>query len=332
MANQVLDTFNEHLLNKTYSTNSFEEGLKVRKKQDAISYNYVGLNKPLTKYIALDLDKGVESTYMFEKKNLPVPTLIVINRETGNCHYLYGLKKPVSFYKNSRLRPQSYLKQTTLALTHELEADIAYAHTIVKNPNSKYWKILENDVYYDLEDFEEYLDINKFDAKQSVVFDVAVGGRNVALFDNLRFWAYKEINIVDYLSYEAWLDSVSAKATQLNNYEAPLDLKEVGHTAKSVAKWVWRNQDRVKGGVNRGVMSHLGLINDGMSLEQKQSASALFTNDSRKSGTRGKITTAIIKLKCNGAKITQESISITSDVSVRTIRKYWDEFLPMINE
>lgn len=294
----IIETFNNHLLEKVWCTNSFEDGLKVRSREKAIDFNYIGLNKPLTKYISLDIDRGSDSTYMFETKNMPLPTIITINPESGNCHYLYGLKNPVSFYENSRTKPQRYFEQTTLALANELEADLAFAHTIVKNPNSKHWKILEHDVYYDLEDFGEYLDINQYGKFENVKkLDIDSSSRNVCLFDNLRHWAYKEINVVEWVSFDRWFIAVESMANHFNDFDVKLPESEVRHTARSVAKWVWKHRDEINGAVNRGVMTRLGLISSSMNLEQKQRASNLYTADVIVSKTKGKIATAIIQLK-----------------------------------
>ncbi|KAA2242383.1 replication protein RepA, partial [Solihabitans fulvus] len=70
-------------------------------------------------------------------------------------------------------------------------------------------------------------------------------GRNVALFNRVRLWAYRAR-----LRYEdrvEWEEVTFAYAVNVNaEFAVELPLAEVGHTARSVARWVWRNFSREK--------------------------------------------------------------------------------------
>lgn len=50
-----IELFNKHLPDKVWCADDFEEGLKVRKKIDALARRYIGLNKPYREYISIDL-------------------------------------------------------------------------------------------------------------------------------------------------------------------------------------------------------------------------------------------------------------------------------------
>ncbi|WP_223956844.1 LuxR C-terminal-related transcriptional regulator, partial [Aeromonas caviae] len=71
-------------------------------------------------------------------------------------------------------------------------------------------------------------------------------GRNVALFDNVREWAYSAVR--EYWrpnGYDAWAEAVRATCDSANAFGleqgGPLPLSEVKATAKSIARWVWRH-------------------------------------------------------------------------------------------
>jgi len=64
------------------------------------------------------------------------------------------------------------------------------------------------------------------------------------LFDELRAWAYKAIR-QGWPDYNQWLNACLDRAIGYNvNFSTPLDISEVKHTAKSVAKWTHRNFTR----------------------------------------------------------------------------------------
>ncbi|MGP5371353.1 primase C-terminal domain-containing protein, partial [Pseudomonas helleri] len=80
-------------------------------------------------------------------------------------------------------------------------------------------------------------------AKEKPVEDYGLG-RNCMLFDQLRAWAYKAIR-QGWPDYNQWLNACLDRATGYNvNFTTPLDMSEVKHTAKSVAKWTHRNFNR----------------------------------------------------------------------------------------
>lgn len=80
-------------------------------------------------------------------------------------------------------------------------------------------------------------------AREKPVEDYGLG-RNCMLFDELRAWAYKAIR-QGWPDYNQWLNACLDRAIGYNvNFSTPLDISEVKHTAKSVAKWTHRNFTR----------------------------------------------------------------------------------------
>ncbi|WP_432520592.1 primase C-terminal domain-containing protein [Kineococcus sp. SYSU DK006] len=64
-------------------------------------------------------------------------------------------------------------------------------------------------------------------------------GRNVALFNRLRLWAYRARR--RYSDRLEWEEVVDAFALNVNHeFAIPLPAAEVAQTAQSVARWVWR--------------------------------------------------------------------------------------------
>ena len=66
---------------------------------------------------------------------------------------------------------------------------------------------------------------------------VREGGRNVALFDTVRFWAYMQDRGDD---LDRWADRVREHASRHNDrFPVPLPADEVRHLAWNVASWTW---------------------------------------------------------------------------------------------
>ena len=81
-------------------------------------------------------------------------------------------------------------------------------------------------------------------------------GRNIFLFDSLRFWAYDNIQTNRVCGMEAWEQSVIAAAQRINaaSYDhmpflagrGLLPLSECKAIGKSVARWTWLNFGKTK--------------------------------------------------------------------------------------
>jgi len=67
-------------------------------------------------------------------------------------------------------------------------------------------------------------------------------GRNCAMFDTVRFWAYKAIRANLSGGFDMWHTKVLEQAKNANDaFIQPLPYSEVKATAKSISRWVWRN-------------------------------------------------------------------------------------------
>ena len=138
---QQLEQFYAHLNEAVITTNDFAQGTKFRKREYVDQYSYCGLNQKYKRYLSFDLDiRG--SAHRFEDINLPTPTIITINPVNAHCHYLYHLKTPVAYHRNSRSAPQDFFEAVQKEMEIRLRADQAYNHTITKNPLHPRWRTL----------------------------------------------------------------------------------------------------------------------------------------------------------------------------------------------
>ncbi|HCG3424429.1 TPA: primase C-terminal domain-containing protein, partial [Acinetobacter baumannii] len=137
-------------------------------------------------------------------------------------------------------------------------------------------------------------------------------GRNCMMFDTVRFWAYEAIRAFISGSPDSWYAEVLKVAINANGaFLEPLPYSEVKATAKSIARWVWRNHTEAhakfierqtvkgrKGGLSSD-SSHGGKARSQQYSDMRQEA---------------------LKLHIQGIK--QKDIALQLNVSDRTIRTW----------
>jgi transcriptional regulator with XRE-family HTH domain len=127
------------------------------------------------------------------------------------------------------------------AFTAQLGADVHYTGLITKNPLHPSWDVTwhcrgEHDLYA-LHDLAEFVTLGRKTAPETL----GALGRNCALFDALRLWAYKAVRAYFKPGGLAdWQAAVHAHARAQNRFTVPLPEAEVRAIARSVAKWVWQ--------------------------------------------------------------------------------------------
>ncbi|GKS97668.1 replication initiation protein [Acidovorax sp. SUPP2825] len=319
----MLKAFINALPDKVRSTDDFQYGCKFRKKRKALQHLYVELPQFYKKYIALDIDKP-GSAYFWDSVGLPPPTFVIVNPENAHCHYLYELKIPVYYTEQARRAPQKFFEATDIALTNLLGADLGYVGHFIKNPLHPHWRLIHHPVRYDLEDFMEW-GVELKGNKNKQCLKESPEGRNTTLFDTLRLWAYQDV--LHQSSYEPFQQDVDSKALSLNGAfldceKGVLPAKEVLSTAKSVGNWTWRHRSTIGQQKNRGIMQ----LPADMPKTAKQVAGASYAhaNNSAKQSTREAVLQAAIGLKALGIPITQQSVAIRADVSMRTVKNHWN--------
>lgn len=232
------------LLNSTlgdYLACSDDFGNVIRlPKQEAFKQAYIAPNNSsFINCLLFDIDNE-EAGATWLDCDAPMPNWICQNPSNGHAHYGYQLIAPVPRTLKARATPQRYLARIQHAMTEQLRADRAYSHFLTKTPeHPKHRTIWGRKQPYTLPELAEWLP-DDLPLPKRIKRTEAVGeGRNVTLFDALRFWAYRERS--RYNCFDRWLNTCLAYANGLNQFSSPLPSNEVRHTATSVAKWTWQN-------------------------------------------------------------------------------------------
>lgn len=209
----------------------------------------------LRSLVVIDHDGG-EAEHAAALAGLPAPSYVALNPHTQDGHITYALAAPVCLTDAGSRRPVNLLARIESGLTTVLGGDVAYGGRITKNPYHQdhlpLWGELE--AVYSLRDLATALSdlgaLPKWNERR-LIRNTGIG-RNVALFDTVRHWAYRAWT--RYPDKHDWEQAVHAYAWNKNTgaiaeefTAGPLSQPEVTHLARSIARFVWRSDLRCKG-------------------------------------------------------------------------------------
>lgn len=262
LALQQRDLFSiERLPKKPYCTNDYADGFRPRilPAEKAIEYKHIQPNHPVIKFrLVFDLDRptGCElwsPLFVHEDAGLAPPNWVAINPKSGNGHIGYELEIPVRFDDELR-KSARYLAAIEQVYGRKLNADPSYSGHICKNPLNPHWKTEWLTIKpYSLDDLAEFVNLAgiKFGTKKAPLNNECFSlGRNCALFDELRDWAYKSVR--QYWAPGGLDKFIAATLLQSEMLNSQLFLgremqhAEVKSIAKSVATWTWNKMSPVK--------------------------------------------------------------------------------------
>ena len=229
---------------KPYCTDDLKTGLRIRPRTTALTKRYIQMNPPHQRvFLTFDLDYPTWA-YVADDVSLPQPLWCVGNVKNGHAHLIYALMYPVYTTSAAHLRPLKWLATIEAAMRRKLEADPMYSGLISKNPWSSEWLVYQtSNLLYNLQYLSEWVDFPSKSLKQPRE-EVAGLGRNCAIFENVRVWAYREIRRhwgSREKHYTKWVNAVKYKCQEENaKFSVPLDRPELWGIAKSISRWVWK--------------------------------------------------------------------------------------------
>lgn len=221
-------------------------------RTEALGYPYVEPNVSgvLQSLVITDRDKP-DADRIAGALGLPDPSWISINAHTTTGHIVYALKDPVPLTDAARRPPVNLLARIEHGLATVLDGDPGYTGGLTKNPVHPWHPTLwgPQEARYGLRELASALDglgaLPGAGKPRQRVQRSAVG-RNVALFDDTRQWAYKAVERFWGASADVWARATLHQAHTYNETRiandfttGPLPTPEVGYLAKSVADWVW---------------------------------------------------------------------------------------------
>ena len=238
--------FINQIISKPFCTDDFNrDGIYRANKRQALNKIYIEHNNDsFINSIVFDIDTET-AAISWQDANIPIPNFITQNPANGHAHLFYALSSPVCITENARRKPQKLLKGVIEGLTERLGADPCYTGKITKNPLNPRWRTFWNEQpRFELNYLCEFIDTNKR-VKKEVRKSIVAEGRNTALFDTLRFYAYSII-----FKYQknddfcGFMSALEEEAENINDsFEDQLGFKEINHTIRSISSWVWGTFD-----------------------------------------------------------------------------------------
>lgn len=200
----------------------------------------VELNPPAEIYwLAFDCDHN--NLMRWRDAGLLEPSFITVNPKNGHYHAVYRLTTAVIRSERAHTRPLNYLRAVSEALRIALKADPNYVGILTKNPLHPDWRVVRPQIMpsYTLGELAATVDLQRIFVREgrpvsrggeTAMSEVAVGGRNKALFDQVRQWAYK---------HSDQLDNLLNFAEQSNSeLQHPLGFNEVKSIVVSVDRYI----------------------------------------------------------------------------------------------
>ncbi len=234
----------ESLPPKPYCSDELKTGLRILPRATALTKRYIQLNPPHQRvFLTFDLDYRTWA-YVAEDVSLPQPIWCVGNEKNGHAHLIYALRYPVYTTSASHLKPLKWLAAIEAGMRRKLGADPMYSGLISKNPWSKEWLVFQTgNLLYTLSYLSEWVDLSEKTLRKPREEVVGLG-RNCAIFENVRVWAYREIRRhwgTREEHYTNWVNAVKYRCQEENaKFSSPLDKRELCGIAKSISRWVWK--------------------------------------------------------------------------------------------
>jgi len=294
--------------------------IHIRGAQQAITHSRIQPNGPYQwRWLVFDIDHE-PGAIAWVDAGLPPPNLIVSTPPEpgsillGKAHLLYELENPVCTSPSARRAPITYLQRIEQTYIRCLGADRGYTGLLCKNPLSPQWVTTSPRAEpYTLKELSYGLDLERPIGLE--FSDGSALGRNCALFNRLRLWAYHARS--HYFCMQEWSIAVAMQAEVLNDFPKPLRLSEVHSTARSVAKWTWRNP-----GVGIGRSSRIKSLSADEVVE-RQRAGARHTAELKAQRTHRILSAQMEQAAANGRHLTQRELAACAGVSLSTAKRYW---------
>ncbi len=277
--------------------------------------------------LSVDIDNSSDSL-MYRDFNLPVPTWII--QTDKGFQYHWALKSAVMINGYNKHKLIKLVKDILNKLVALLDGDINAIglNRVFRNPvTNRSWftgNEIELKEFYDLptpkEDYFNKLlgrvekQKNLFGATYGASYDFSLmannSGRNCALFDVLRYWAYDEAKQGSYCAF-----ALQRKAEILNSsFAENLKENEVNSIVNSIDTFI---KNKFKKGFYMA-----------LSVEDRKkvaSANGKKSGEARSKVAETKILTALNMMESFEMKITIRELAKRSGTSVNTVRKYLEK-------
>ena len=234
------------------ATDDLATGIYRRSRPKALSVRYIEANpRSLSNLLVVDCDEPDAVVRALWDRKQWLPNAVVENPSNGHAHAVWALQNPIPRTEYAHRKPLAYAAAVTEGLRRSVDGDAGYSGLITKNPEHPAWDThwITNHLY----------SLGELDAGLSDVGLMPppswrrtrrkkpVGlGRNCAIFETARVWAYREARRIrlrhEHATRADTADlaaAIDADVSELNaSYTEPLPDSEAARIARSITTWI----------------------------------------------------------------------------------------------
>lgn len=231
-----------------YATDSLCEGIYRTTRTEALGKRYIEANpQAVSNLLVIDIDHDDALMRAIWNRHEWLPNVVVENTSNGHAHAVWALRAPVSRTEYARRKPLAFATAVTEGLRRSVDGDKGYSGLMTKNPEHDHWFAKWfTEHQYSLDELSHHLTEAGFmppaSWKRTRRRDPAGLGRNCAIFETVRTWAYPLVRNYETRTpadSEHFYREIFSYVHELNQtYSAPLPLSEATQIAKSIHKWI----------------------------------------------------------------------------------------------
>jgi len=226
------------------ATNDLTRGLYRTTRPHARTHRYVEANpEAISNLLVVDIDHQDALIRTIWDREGWRPN-VVVESPSGRAHAVWALQAPIPRTEYGKRKPLAFAAAVTEGLRRSVDGDAAYSGLMTKNPESPTWRTTcWTEHLYTLAELEEHLRTIACMPPESwrrTRRKNPVGlGRNCALFETARTWAYREIRH-HFGDPEGLTRAIETTAQTMNHdlFAEPLPTNEVTHIARSISRWI----------------------------------------------------------------------------------------------
>ena len=330
-----------------YATDDPKEGVRIYKRENALKRVHVQVGHYPHAVLRLVVDVDLPWPQVEERIHALPPSLVLVNPRSGHFHAWYELDPipltPPPGREGSLKGALALLAEVEALLEAYYGADPGYNGLLSRNPflhppewtwgGGKRWSL--RDLHRELRG------LLPSGTRRRVDPGLASYGRNNALFDRLRAEAYAHVALFLGVpggeeAFRAWVEQRAHALNQSlfrDHPKGPLDPREVHHTAKSVAKWTYRNYRGARvypvsstGRPDRSRLSPQAraLIPplQGQELQEAVREGGRRRGSRRRQEAEEKLTEALKRLQARGERVTARALAREAGVKPHTASKW----------
>lgn len=220
-------------------------GIYRTTRPDALQRRYIETNpEAISNLLVVDIDHQDALLRVIWDREGWRPNAVVQSPETGRAHAVWALQAPIPRTEYAKRKPLAYAAAITEGLRRSVDGDASYSGLMTKNPCSKAWEASWwTSHLYTLDELQFWLQETGFMPPESwkrTRRKHPVGlGRNCALFETARTWAYREIRH-HFGDPDGLARSIQTTAQAMNHelFDEPLLVAEVDQIARSISRWI----------------------------------------------------------------------------------------------